>query len=62
MIKRKEPGHTQETGIRRACSSLRMGWLGGEMSLPPKLLRNDALLMPISEAKPRSPRRSRGLL
>ena len=29
------------------------------MSLPSKLLRNDALLLPVSEAKPRSARRSR---
>ena len=29
------------------------------MSLPSKLLRNDALLLLISEAKPRSARRSR---
>jgi len=30
------------------------------MGFPSKLLRNDALLPPISEAKPRSARRSRG--
>jgi hypothetical protein len=48
-------------GMRLPCSGLRMGWFGGEMSLPSKLLRNDALLVPISEAKPRSARRSRVL-
>jgi hypothetical protein len=26
-----------------------MGWFGGEMSLPSKLLRNDALLLPVSD-------------
>jgi hypothetical protein len=31
------------------------------MSLPSKLLRNDALLLLLSEAKPRRARRSRGL-
>lgn len=31
------------------------------MSLPSTLLRNDALLVPISEAEPRSARRSRAV-
>jgi|GEM_PF-1904453 len=39
-------------GHEASGSGLRMGWFGGEMSLPSKLLRNDALLIPISEAKP----------
>jgi hypothetical protein len=41
-------------GLRYPRSSLRMGRFGGEMSLPSKLLRNDALLRAVSEAKPRS--------
>jgi len=48
-------------GMRYPRSGLRMGWFGGEMSLPSKLLRNDALVPPISEAKPRSARRRRVL-
>ena len=49
------------SGMRRPWSSLRIGWFGGEMSLPSKLLRKDALLLPISETEPRSARRSRGV-
>jgi hypothetical protein len=44
--------------MKYPCSDLCMGWFGGEMSLPSKLLRNDTLLLPISEAKPRSARRN----
>jgi hypothetical protein len=42
--------------MRYSWTDLRMGRFGGEMSLPSKLLRNDALLLPIPEAKPRSVR------
>ena len=46
-------------GMMRSWSGLRMWWFGVEMSLPSKLLRSEALLLPISEAKPRSAHRSR---
>ena len=42
-------------------SDVRMGRRGGEMGLPSTGLRSVALLLPISEAKPRSTGRSREL-
>ena len=48
-------------GMKHASSGVRMGRCGGEMSLSSAGWRSEALLLPISEAKPRSVDRSRGL-
>ena len=48
-------------GMKHPSSGVRMGRCGGEMSLPSAGWRSVALLLPISEAKPRSVGRSRGL-
>jgi len=59
---RHPPGAFYESSRNeRPGPDLRMGRFGGEMHLPSKLWRSEALLPPCSEAKPRSARQSRGL-